>query len=438
MATQTGYKVSELGMIPQDWDVVEFGEVVELFSSGSTPSRSQPQFFKGNNLWITSGELNYCVITDTIEKISDSAIEQSNLKKHPVGTFLMAITGLEAAGTRGSCAIVGAPATTNQSCMAIYPNERLKTEFLYQWYVLNGNQLAFKYCQGTKQLSYTASLLKKIPVLLPKSTSEQTAIATALSDTDALISSLQTLIAKKKAIKLSAMQNLLSGKIRLPEFAQCPDGLPKTTRQTELGLLPEDWKVVELGEIGYFQSGVEFPLYLQGKKDGEYPVFKVSDLNNIGNEKFMSLSNNYIDEDVRKNIAGKIIPENAIIFAKIGAAIFLERKRINKYKSFIDNNMMAFIPCGNLSAEFLYFCFLQIKLGDMVEITALPALSSSRLKLFKIAIPKSTTEQTAIAQLLSDMDAEIEALECRLKKTQALKQGMMQALLTGKIRLPLE
>lgn len=161
MATQTSYKASELDMIPQDWDVVEFGELVESFSSGATPSRSQPQFFKGNNLWITSGELNYCVITDTIERISDSAIEQSNLKKHPVGTFLMAITGLEAAGTRGSCAIVGAPATTNQSCMAIYPNERLKTEFLYQWYVLNGNQLAFKYCQGTKQLSYTASLLKK-------------------------------------------------------------------------------------------------------------------------------------------------------------------------------------------------------------------------------------------------------------------------------------
>lgn len=161
MATQTSYKASKLDMIPQDWDVVEFGELVESFSSGATPSRSQPQFFKGNNLWITSGELNYCVITDTIERISDSAIEQSNLKKHPVGTFLMAITGLEAAGTRGSCAIVGAPATTNQSCMAIYPNERLKTEFLYQWYVLNGNQLAFKYCQGTKQLSYTASLLKK-------------------------------------------------------------------------------------------------------------------------------------------------------------------------------------------------------------------------------------------------------------------------------------
>ena len=207
---------NESGEVPEDWEVVELGEVVELFSSGATPSRSQPQFFKGNNLWITSGELNYCVITDTIEKISDNAIEHSNLKKHPIGTFLIAITGLEAAGTRGSCAIVGAPATTNQSCMAIYPNERLKTEFLYQWYVLNGNQLAFKYCQGTKQLSYTASLLKKIPILLPKSTIEQTAIAQLLSDMDAEIEALEGRLKKTESLKQGMMQALLTGKIRLP------------------------------------------------------------------------------------------------------------------------------------------------------------------------------------------------------------------------------
>lgn len=207
---------TELGVLPEDWEVVELGEVVELFSSGATPSRSQPQFFKGNNLWITSGELNYCVITNTIEKISDKAIEHSNLRKHPIGTFLMAITGLEAAGTRGSCAIVGAPATTNQSCMAIYPNERLKTEFLYQWYVLNGNQLAFKYCQGTKQLSYTASLLKKIPILLPKSITEQTAIAQLLSDMDAEIEALECRLKKTQSLKQGMMQALLTGKIRLP------------------------------------------------------------------------------------------------------------------------------------------------------------------------------------------------------------------------------
>ena len=91
--------------------------------------------------------------------------------------------------------------------------------------------------------------------------SEQTAIATALSDTDALISSLQTLIAKKKAIKLSAMQNLLSGKIHLPEFAQRPDGSPQTMHQTELGLLPEDWDVVEFEEICQVRKQKVNPLF---------------------------------------------------------------------------------------------------------------------------------------------------------------------------------
>lgn len=433
MATQTGYKVSELGMIPQDWDVVEFGEVVELFSSGSTPSRSQPQFFKGNNLWITSGELNYCVITDTIEKISDSAIEQSNLKKHPVGTFLMAITGLEAAGTRGSCAIVGAPATTNQSCMAIYPNESLKTEFLYQWYVLNGNQLAFKYCQGTKQLSYTASLLKKIPVLLPKSTSEQTAIATALSDTDALISSLQTLIAKKKAIKLSAMQNLLSGKIRLPEFAQRPDGSPKTTRQTELGCVPEDWEVVELGKRFETFSGGTPSTSIKGYYGGDIKWITSSDLN----KGIIYDVENTITELGFQNSSAKKVKKDTLLLALYGATAGVVG--ITKIDATINQAVLAIIPKRD-SSLFLYY-WLSFNKNKIIETYAQGGqanLSGDIVRAFNIIIPKSITEQTAIAQLLSDMDAEIEALEGRLKKTQSLKQGMMQTLLTGKIRLPLE
>lgn len=124
-----GTKPSELGEIPEDWDVLLMDEVTDSLSSGATPFRGNPSFFKGNNKWITSGELKYAVINDTIEKISDEAIKKANLKVHPSGTFLMAITGLEAAGTRGSCGIVGTPATTNQSCMAIYPNKKLKAMF---------------------------------------------------------------------------------------------------------------------------------------------------------------------------------------------------------------------------------------------------------------------------------------------------------------------
>ncbi|WP_375185902.1 restriction endonuclease subunit S [Pseudoalteromonas sp.] len=208
-------KPSELGEIPEDWDVLLMDEVTDSLSSGATPFRGNPSFFKGNNRWITSGELKYGVINDTIEKVSDEAIKKANLKVHPSGTFLMAITGLEAAGTRGSCGIVGAPATTNQSCMAIYPNKKLKSNYLFHWYVYNGEELALKYCQGTKQLSYTAGLLKTIPVLVPRDTSEQTAIATILSDMDNEIQTLDQRLAKTRQIKQGMMQELLTGRTRL-------------------------------------------------------------------------------------------------------------------------------------------------------------------------------------------------------------------------------
>lgn len=210
-----GYKPSELGEIPEDWEVYLFGDVTDSCSSGGTPFRGNKSYYSGTNRWITSGELNYCVINDTIEKISDEAIKKSNLKVHPVGTFLMAITGLEAAGTRGACGIVGAPAATNQSCMAIYPNEKLLSTYLYYWYVYNGQELAFKYCQGTKQLSYTAGLLKTIPINLPTSQDEQSAISAILYDMDSEINSLNQRLFKTRQIKQGMMQELLTGKTRL-------------------------------------------------------------------------------------------------------------------------------------------------------------------------------------------------------------------------------
>ncbi|CAK2222222.1 type I restriction enzyme, S subunit [Vibrio crassostreae] len=210
-----GTQPSELGEIPEDWDVYVINDVTESLSSGGTPFRGNKSFYKGTNLWITSGELKYGRITDTIEKINNEAIKASHLKVHPEGTFLMAITGLEAAGTRGSCGIVGKPATTNQSCMAIYPNKQLTSEFLFHWYVYNGDELALKYCQGTKQLSYTAGLLKTLPILLPKNPEEQTAIATILSDMDEEIQALKQRLSKTRQIKQGMMQELLTGTTRL-------------------------------------------------------------------------------------------------------------------------------------------------------------------------------------------------------------------------------
>ena len=189
-----------------------FKDVLNTFSSGATPYRAISEYYKGKIRWISSGELNYNEIHDTIEHISEAAVKNTNLKLHTPGTFLMAITGLEAEGTRGRCAIVGAPSTTNQSCLALNATDKLGTDYLFWFYRQWSDYLAFKYCQGTKQQSYTAAIVKKLPICCPKDKDEQTAIATALSDTDALIVALDKKIAKKQQIKQGAMQQLLTGK----------------------------------------------------------------------------------------------------------------------------------------------------------------------------------------------------------------------------------
>jgi type I restriction enzyme S subunit len=198
-----------------EWRSVPLGELIAHCSSGATPYRRRSDYYSGTVKWITSGELNYNVITETIEHISEDAVRDTNLKVHPPGIFLMAITGLEAAGTRGSCGVVGAQATTNQSCMAIYPSPSLKTDFLYHYYVFRGNQLALQYCQGTKQQSYTAKLVKLLPIDVPPMVDEQTAIAAVLSDMDAEIAALETRLAKTRELKQGMMQALLTGRIRL-------------------------------------------------------------------------------------------------------------------------------------------------------------------------------------------------------------------------------
>ena len=153
-----------------EWETKLLGDVITHCSSGATPYRGRPDYYVGTIKWITSGELNYNVITDTLEHISEEAVTRTHLKIHPMGTFLIAITGLEAAGTRGSCGIVGSPATTNQSCMAIYPTSELDNSYLYHYYVFRGDELALQYCQGTKQQSYTAALIKQLPIDLPPTT----------------------------------------------------------------------------------------------------------------------------------------------------------------------------------------------------------------------------------------------------------------------------
>lgn len=412
---ETKFKDTELGKIPEDWESGKFQDFLATFSSGATPYRGIPDNFKGDVRWISSGELNYNIINETLEHISHEAVVRTNLKIHQPGTFLMAITGLEAAGTRGRCAIVGKPSTTNQSCLALNSTDKMGTDYLYWFYNFYSETLAFKYAQGTKQQSFTADIVRKLPIYCPKEKSEQTRIATALSSIDSLISELDKLIDKKRAIKQGTMQQLLTGKKRLKGFS-------------------EPWVEKKLGEIGKFVSGNCFPLQYQGESQGELPFYKVSDFNNNTDDCYLHEANNYISHNSSNILHCNVIPQNSIVFAKIGAAIFLERKRLTSVKCCIDNNMMSF-QITNCNNSYILYVFKTIMLGDLVNATALPALKTKDLKEISIYIPFSIAEQSAIASVLTSMDNEISALEAKKAKYEQIKQGMMQQLLTGKIRL---
>ena len=203
----------------------------------------------------------------------------------------MAITGLEAAGTRGSCAILGVPATTNQSCMAVYGTEKLDVKYLFYYYSSNGDDLAFKYCQGTKQQSYTASIVKKLPIILPP-IAEQKKIANALSEADQLIDSFARQIAKKKAIKQGAMQELLTGKKHLPGFSG-------------------EWEAVVLGEASTFYNGGTPSKKREDWWNGNIPWISSSDLCD-GSITAVNIDR-FITHDAVEHSPTRICPKNAVL-----------------------------------------------------------------------------------------------------------------------------
>jgi len=184
-----------------DWEMRKLGDVIDGLYNGQTPSRFRDDFWNGNINWLSSGELNRSVVRMTSEKITAAGQDNANLRIVPKNTFVMAITGLEAAGTRGNCGILGIDTTLNQSCMAVFPNKKmLSTQFLFQWYKVVGEDYGIRFTQGTKQQSYNAAIVKNLDICLPK-VEEQSRISTFLSELDNLITLHQNKLDKLQNIK---------------------------------------------------------------------------------------------------------------------------------------------------------------------------------------------------------------------------------------------
>ena len=410
-AITPGYKQTAAGVIPQDWCVSSVGaefniQLGKMLDAAKNVGIPKPYIGNRSVQW---GRIDSDDITTVPMTVAD--LQRFRLRR---GDLLVC-----EGGEIGRAAIWEEPIPECYYQKALH---RLRTKGRYDAYLMmsllqlwTSTGYLANYVTQTSIAHLPKDKLEVVPLPVPPP-AEQRAIAEALSDVDKLLGSLEKLIAKKRSIKQTAMQQLLTGKTRLPGFSG-------------------EWELGKLADFGVFRSGNGFPLAFQGHQSGDYPFFKVSDLNNKGNELLLKNANHWISEDVKRTLGATKFSAGSIVFAKIGAAIFLERKRLLSRESCLDNNMMAFsLTIPEDCEQFFHYLFLRIELGKLVSTTALPSLSGREIGAISVPLPPPD-EQRAIATVLSDMDAEIAALERRRAKTRAIKQGMMQQLLTGRVRL---
>ena len=207
-----------------------------------------------------------------------------------------------------------------------------------------------------------------------------------------------------------------------------------------LGEIPQHWTLATVRAICECRGGFGFPIIFQGKPEGEYPFFKVSDMNLQGNEKVMRTANNYIDSSDLDAIKAKVTRKGATIFPKIGAAIHTNKKRILSTEAVVDNNVMCvWVRDAKVcSDEYLYLCFQAIHLSELAQLGTVPTISTTRLYSHAIPLPPRA-EQRAIAEHLDRETARIDALSAKNNQLIVLlrekRTALISAAVTGKIDL---
>ncbi|MFV8489119.1 restriction endonuclease subunit S [Mycoplasma sp. 31_09] len=194
----------------------------------------------------------------------------------------------------------------------------------------------------------------------------------------------------------------------------------------------EKWETSLLEEFGKCVSGYGFPISEQGNKEG-IPFYKVSDMNLNENYLIMNKANNYVSKNIALNKNWKIINMlPAIIFAKVGAAVLLNRKRIANSPFLIDNNMMAYLSKKTVDASYLYYIFYKINLTDLIQCSALPSINAYDILNFQAQVTKNINEQQKIGQFFSNLDSLIRSQELKLKKLNEVKQSFLSKMFASK------
>lgn len=432
-----GYKQTEVGVIPEDWEVATIAEK-HVIATGSTPPTSNLKNYGETYLFVSPADLSdKKYILQTEKKLSEQGFTIS--RKYPAGSTLFTCIG----STIGKTGLALIKLTSNQQINAIFPNDDNDAEFTY--YAITYIAPKIKVLAGQQAVPLVNKTeFGETIFCFPRDKHEQTAIANALSDVDALITELEKLITKKQAIKIATMQQLLTGRTRLPQFALREDGSQKGTKQSELGEIPEDWEVVYFDQLkdqkdNWAITGGPFGSNLKASDYTENGI-RVIQLQNIGDGVFKNDDFVYTSKIKANELISCNIYPDEIILSKMGDPVARACLIPHIHDRYVMCSDGIRLKVNNLKyTEKFVFYFLNYPLFRKQALDASTGSTRKRIGLSELRelllFAPSKKEQTAIATILSDMDEEIQALEQRLNKTGQIKQGMMQELLTGRTRL---
>lgn len=385
-----GYKLTEVGVIPDDWSAIQLGALTILMTNGFVgtvknayvDSEEGVLYVQGYN--VEENGFNF----HGIKRVTKEFHARNSKSCLRDGDLLTIQTG-----DIGVTTIVP-PALAGANCHALVIsrfNQRTSDPAFYcQYFNSKRGRVAFKEIEtGSTMKHLNVGDMVKLFVPVPPLT-EQRAIATALSDVDALLTKLDQLIAKKRDLKQATMQQLLTGQTRLPGFSGV-------------------WEVKRLGDLlrvkhGKDQKAIE-------SAGGKYPILATG---------------------------GEIGRTNTALHNK--PSVLIGRKGTIDRPMFMDTPFWTVDTLfyteinSRTDTKFLYYQFCLIDWYAYNEASGVPSLNASTIENIEIQVP-DISEQTAIVEALSGVDAELATLEARRDKTRALKQGMMQELLTGRIRL---
>ncbi|MGL5845824.1 MAG: restriction endonuclease subunit S [Aeromonas veronii] len=437
-AIPAGYKQTEVGVIPEDWEATTVGQVTNWLSGG-TPNRKREDYWQGDIPWISGSTLKTLELETSDQFLTSEGVEAGS-KMAPIDATLLLVRG-SALHSEIRAGLVVAPLCFNQDVKALIPNKSIVPRYLTIYLLAMENELLkLVSSAGNSAGVLDTELVKNFKFLQPPK-HEQTAIANVLSDSDALIDALEQLIAKKQAIKTAAMQQLLTGRTRLPQFALRPDGTPKGYKSSELGQIPEDWEVLAIDDCATKVGSGKTPnggasVYI----DAGRPFVRSQ---NIGWGKLILDDVAYISDDIHNTFSGSEIKEGDVLLNITGASIgrcaitegYIVGGNVNQHVCIIRLNSV--LLNARLLVELINSRNGQKQIDSYQAGGNREGLNFQQVRQLKFAVSNSSVEQTAIATILSDMDNELTALEQKLAKARDLKQGMMQQLLTGRIRLPL-